>query len=188
MAVIPLPSNPLYQRWLQVGGSLTAQLRRHGEVRIVVLREGAQALGLDERLDLGIRCGYVREVVILVNGVPAVWARSATSLAAIQGAWRALVNLGNRPLAELLFEDSAIARSPLQPHHLVRHGPDTQQVRQAWTRLLQAPMPAFVPTWARSSVFLHHGQRLRVYEAFAPWILQKPLGFKPRLRSVHSGR
>lgn len=152
---------------------MTAHLRRHGEVCIVVLREGPQGLWAQEVQDLGIAHGYVREVAILVNGIPAVWARSATSACAVKGAWRALANLGNRPLAELLFEDSAIARSPLRAHRIPRHGAVETHVHRAWTRGPKMDASTFVPVWARSSVFTHRGQALRVYEAFAPWFLQR---------------
>lgn len=167
------PGIPRTRAWLQVGGSLTAQLRRHGVVRIVVLREGHQALWAQERRDLRLPGAYVREVAILVNGRTAVWARSATSAQAVKGPWRALASLGSRPLAELLFHDRSIARSPLRAERVHRHSPDQRHMHRG---LLRAPesVQAFRPTWGRSSVFQRQGQALRVYEAFAPWVLELP--------------
>lgn len=156
------PVQPRLHAWLQADGSLTARLRQHGVVQVVVVRQGTQALWPQEQQDLGCRSGHVREVVLLVDGMPAVWARSATPHAALQGPWKALANLGNRPLAELLFQGRRVQRSPLQSIPLVRHGLMDSRLHKAWTGPL--------PRWARSSVFWHQGQPLRVMEAFAPWL------------------
>jgi chorismate--pyruvate lyase len=134
-------------------------------VEVQVQREGNQRLWPMEQRDLGCRSGYVREVVLLLDGVPVVWARSSTSHAALKGPWKAMARLGNRPLAELLFQGQGVRRAPLQSHRLARHGPADTRVRNQWERL--AP-DATTPRWARSSVFWHRGQALRVLEAFAP--------------------
>jgi chorismate--pyruvate lyase len=122
-------------------------------------------------MDLQARCGYVREVILLVDGKAAVWARSATLRHAVQGPWRALANLGSRPLAELLFQGRSISRSPLRSHHTARHGPAAIHIRNSLGNHLRPAQSSFSPRWARSSVFGHQGQPLRVYEAFAPWLL-----------------
>ena len=166
----PLPPNTNLRAWLQAPSSLTARLRRHGTVEVIVLCQGSHALWLHERHDLQCVVGHVREVALLVNGVPAVWARSATSCTAIQGPWKALVSLGTRPLAELLFSNRLIRRDPLQPHHIQRHGPMECHLRGDWAGLHQTISDSYLPRWARSSVFWHGNQPLRVMEAFAPWI------------------
>jgi chorismate lyase len=161
--------DPALHRWLQAKGSLTARLRCFGEVRVLLLRQGPGALWPLERADLHQRCGYVREVVLLVNGRPAVWARSATSLAAITGPWRAMQGLGTRPLAELLFAKRQVRRAPLQLHHLPRHGLMHNHMRRQWQAMAPAAAAEW-PHWARSSVFWHQGHALRVMEAFSPWV------------------
>jgi chorismate--pyruvate lyase len=166
-------SVPRPRAWLQVGGSLTAQLHRHGAVRVMVLREGRQPLWRQERRDLGWATGHVREVLILVNARPAVWARSVTSTQAVKGPWRALASLGSRPLAELLFHDRSISRSALRCEPVLRSTPDAGHIRRAMA-LLPPDLTSFQPRWARSSVFSHHGLPLRVYESFAPWVLALP--------------
>ena len=172
------PADPALRAWLQAPGSLTARLRRFGPVEVLVQQQGASALWPLERADLQQPCGYVREVVLLLGGRPAVWARSATSLAAIQGPWRALHGLGTRPLAELLFAQRPVQRAPLRHFALTRSGPMHQHVRRQW-QALGAPAdlagqgavpPAPLPHWARSSVFWHKGHGLRVMEAFSPWV------------------
>ena len=81
-----------------------------------------------------------------------------------------MTNLGTRPLAELLFQDRAVLRSPLQAHALARHGEVERQMRDAWAQFQASPTENPMPRWGRSSVFWRHGQPLRVFEAFAPWV------------------
>ncbi|MES2091479.1 MAG: chorismate lyase [Pseudomonadota bacterium] len=156
--------------WLRAPGSLTARLRAHGLVEIQVQHQGSQALWAPEQHDLHCLSGHVREVVLLLDGMPVVWARSATSHRALKGPWKALTGLGNRPLAELLFLGRHVCREPLQTHHVPRHGRIEQRLHAAWQQLHPDQPDAATPRWARSSVFWRDGQPLRVMEAFAPWI------------------
>lgn len=158
----PHPADPALHAWLTAPGSLTARLRAHGQVEVQVQRQGSQRLWPLERRDLACRSGHVREVVLVLDGVPVVWARSATSHRALQGAWKALTGLGTRPLAELLFQRRHVCREPLRIQRLDRHGLAEHRLRA---------IPALArPLWARSSVFWHRGQALRVMESFAPWV------------------
>jgi chorismate--pyruvate lyase len=157
-------------RWLQADGSLTSRLRAHGHVAVLVLQQGPRGLWAPERADLQVSSGYVREVVLLLNGRPAVWARSATTHRAIQGPWCAMRGLGSRPLAELLFSERHVERDPLQAHHLVRGGLQANHIQRQWKALEQQCADAAMPRWARSSVFRRHGHPLRVMEAFSPWV------------------
>ncbi len=158
----PHPPSASLHAWLTAPGSLTARLRAHGVVEVRVQRQGSQRLWPEERRDLACRSGHVREVVLLLDGVPVVWARSATSNRALHGPWKALTGLGARPLAELLFQRSHVCREPLRIQQLARHGRAEARLRAAW--------PGPLPRWARSSVFWQHGQPLRVMESFAPWV------------------
>lgn len=170
------PADPILCAWLQAEGSLTARLRRFGHVEVRLQAQAAMALWPLEQADLQQKCGYVREVVLLLDGRPAVWARSATSQTAVQGPWRALQGLGTRPLAELLFTKRPVQRAPLQLHHLQKHGPMQSHMRRQWLQLAAGAQSAELPHWARSSVFWHKGHGLRVMEAFAPWIGSLPTG------------
>jgi chorismate--pyruvate lyase len=161
--------------WLQAEGSLTARLRRHGAVQVVLLFQGTQRLGPEEAIDLKCRVGYVREVVITVNRVPAVWARSITSCMAVQGPWQSLKTLGNRPLAELLFSDRYVSRGRLHSHRIARHGLMECSLRDSWIKVRSQNAPNSPPRWARSSVFFRKGKSLRVLEAFAPWVFNLEL-------------
>ena len=165
-----LPSDPGLRWWLQADGSLTSRLRAHGTVEVQVQQQGPCALWAPEQADLQVLCGYVREVVLLLNGRPAVWARSSTTHRAIQGPWRAMRGLGSRPLAELLFAERHVEREPLQAHHLVRCSLPVRHIQCQWQALAQPTADAALPRWARSSVFWRQGHPLRVMEAFSPWV------------------
>jgi chorismate--pyruvate lyase len=160
----PRPISPRLQAWLTAPGSLTARLRAHGVVEVKVQRQGSQRLWPQERRALACRSGHVREVVLLLDGVPVVWARSATSHQGLHGAWKALTGLGTRPLAELLFQRRHVCREPLLIHRLAGHGRADCRLRKTWSQAH--------PHWARSSVFWHRGQALQVMESFAPWVVQ----------------
>ncbi len=168
----PMASDPRLGLWLQAEGSLTSRLRRHGRVEVQVQQQGAMALWAPEQADLQQLCGYVREVVLLLDGRPAVWARSATTLQAIKGPWRAMKGLGTRPLAELLFAARHVEREPLQALHLPKTGAMQRHLGQQWLQLPQQRAQTGIPHWARSSVFWHNGHPLRVMEAFSPWVLR----------------
>jgi chorismate--pyruvate lyase len=165
-----LPSDPHLRLWLQADGSLTSRLRAHGVVQVQVQQQGVMPLWQQEQTDLQAPSGYVREVVLLLNDTPVVWARSATPLPAIQGAWRAMRGLGSRPLAELLFAGRQVEREPLQARHLCRCGLQANHIQRQWQALEPQTVDAATPRWARSSVFWRHGQPLRVMEAFSPWV------------------
>ncbi len=166
------PSAPALRRWLRAEQSLTARLRRHGPVQVQVLRQGHLPLRRAEQRDLQARSGYVREVILHLQGRPAVWARSATTARAVQGPWKALRGLGARPLAELLFAGAPLRRAPLQAARAPRQGALDRAIQRQWQHRAAAPQPAALPRWARSSVFWRHGAALRVMEVFAPWVAQ----------------
>jgi len=158
------------QPWLRAPGSLTARLRQHGPVSVAVLFQGHARLWPQERQALRSVTGHVREVVLRVDGCPAVWARSCTPLRAVKGPWRAIKGLGTRPLAELLFAQRQVRREPLLAERLPRHGPAWTHLARQWARLPEAGDAAGAPCWSRRSVFRHRGHPLQVLEAFAAWV------------------
>jgi chorismate--pyruvate lyase len=169
-STLAFPSDPHLRLWLQAEGSLTSRLRAHGTVRVQVQHQGVMPLWQQEQRDLRAPGGYVREVVLLLNEKPVVWARSATPLQAIAGPWRAMRGLGARPLAELLFAGRQVARAPLLAQHLPRCGLQSHHIQGQWQALESQHADAALPRWARSSVFWRQGQPLRVMEAFSPWV------------------
>lgn len=163
------------RRWLQAPGSLSARLAATGEVfSVQVLAQGRQALSADETRALGRgakRVGYVREVLLRVDGQAMVFARSVTGHSDSVGAWRAVRGLGTRPLADVLFRRSGISRQPLAFTQLKRHSPLQRQVSKAWQTATGASIGgAALP--ARRSVFTRHGAALLVMEVFAATVHQ----------------
>jgi len=69
----------------------------------------------DEYALLGMTPGnraYVREVMLLCNGVPVVFAHSVLPPAGLRGGWSGITRLGSRSLGEALFSDHASSASP----------------------------------------------------------------------------
>lgn len=170
------PILSLSQRhWLFRPGALTAGLRQVGHVRLRVLAEYADGAPADEARAMRIAPGapvWVREVLMSVDGIDSVPARSLTPLRASHGAWQGMRRLLTRPLADMLYHDSTVVRSPFA------------------CRLLASPVPFYATAagvlirngrerdaqrvWARRSVFWRQGQPLLVAECFLPdfWTLQ----------------
>jgi chorismate lyase len=151
--------------WLTRGGSLTAHLRKLGDVKVRVTREAVDCAWPDEcaALRVGRRTRvWVREVVLEVDGVPVVAAHSIAPLAASRSVWQAMRRLSTRPLAELLYADSTVARSVLVSTRLApRHPLAVLARRQIDGRAPHALL-------ARRSVFVRHGAPLMVTECMLP--------------------
>jgi chorismate--pyruvate lyase len=155
--------------WLRDHGSLTLRIQqRCNAFRVRNVYDGlAQALP-DERALLGVaprRRVYTREVFLLADEQPVVFAHSVVAAHHLRGAWQALQHLGSRSLGSLLFSHPLVQRKPLHyraltPHHaLYRHA----------TSVLATP-PGML--WARRSLFMLHGAPLLVSEVFLPHILE----------------
>ncbi|RDU96523.1 chorismate--pyruvate lyase family protein [Trinickia dinghuensis] len=153
------------QDWLTRGGSLTAHLRALGDVRVRVTREAVDCAWPDECAALRVAPRmrvWVREVVLEVDGVPFVAAHSIAPLAASRSVWQAMRRLKTRPLAELLYADSTVARSVLVSTRL---GP-----RHPLAVLARRQIAGHAPhaLLARRSVFVRHGAPLMVTECMLP--------------------
>jgi chorismate lyase len=162
----PLPTFTADQKdWLTRGGSLTAHLRELGDVTVDVIREAVGQPWPDEAaaLDITPRTPvWIREVVLRVNRVPFVAAHSIVPLDVSSGVWQAMRRLRTRPLAELLYSDSSVWRSPLTSRRIDARDPLYRLAAR------QTPLEkphAFV---ARRSVFVRLGAPLMVTECFLP--------------------
>jgi len=168
-----LPANPKLRRWLSAPGSLSQRLRDTGQrFEVRLLSQGTRAALPGEAASVGARRVHAREVLLLVDDQPLVYARSVTAAINVTSAWRSLRALGSRPLAELLFSQRWVHRSPLQALRMAPHS--------VWLRHLQKHCAPHAPTlasrrviWARYSVFIKGGRSLRVLEAFAPEIVRR---------------
>ena len=144
-------------------GSLSERLRAHGgELRVLRLRQGLQAGPVGGQ--------WAREVLLLLDGLPVVWARSVLPAQALRGPWRALRGFGTRPLGDWLFQRADIRRGPLE---LRRLGGADPAVRAAARALARAGLPGLpagpaMPLWARRSAFVRRGCALWLTELFLP--------------------
>lgn len=108
---------------------------------------------------------YTREVFLLANERPVVFAHSVVAPQHLRGAWQTLQHQGNRPLGALLFAHPLVRRASLHYRTLKANHP---LYRRA-TLNLNTPPPKL---WARRSLFILHGAPLLVTEVFLPEILQ----------------
>lgn len=165
------------RRWLGAGGSLSARLAGAGQkFSVQVLAQGRQRLYPEEARTLGLpasRPGYVREVVLRVDDVAVVFARSVTAHAPSLGPWRSIRGLGTRPLADVLFKRAgSLARTPLEFARLPPANPVRRHAARAWKQATgEAVAARALP--ARRSVFTRRAAPLLVMEVFAagrePW-------------------
>ncbi|MFC0397526.1 chorismate--pyruvate lyase family protein [Paraburkholderia rhizosphaerae] len=167
--VAPLPGFTSDQKdWLTRGGSLTAHLRTLGAVAVRVTREAVTVPWADEdrALDIAPRAPvWVREVVLSVDGTPFVAAHSVAPVAASAGVWQAIRRLRTRPLAELLYSDSSVARSSLVSRRLTARHPLFRLAAREIDRCNEGNPHTLV---ARRSVFERHGAPLMVTECMLP--------------------
>jgi chorismate--pyruvate lyase len=163
---------PQLRPWLIDPGSLTARIRRRCAIFAVsVLEQRLAAPHADEAALLGLRRGELawrREVLLLADGVPVVFARSILPRRNVRGAWHLFRSIGTRPLGAALFADPCVERQPLSCARLDR--------RDARYRRVLAAAPAGLPPmlWARRSLFRLRGRALLVSEVFLPAILDLP--------------
>lgn len=171
--------------WLGARGSLSARLAGAGQsFDVQVLRQGRQRMRADEARALGrARVGpaYVREVLLRVDDVPVVFARSVTWHANSNGPWRSLRGLGTRPLADVLFQRLGLKRMPLEFARFKPVSRWQRDVAQAWRLASGSPVTdSALP--ARRSVFTRYGAPLLVMEVFAaahaPWYWPSRRGCK----------
>ncbi|MBI1904823.1 MAG: chorismate lyase [Rhodocyclales bacterium] len=155
--------------WLTDPDSLTARIRvRCGAFSVAVVRQAPGRAMRDETTLLGLRTHervWVREVLLVADGVPVVFARSVVSRRHVRGAWYLFHGVGSRPLGAALFADPRIARLPLAAACL-----DARDAR--YHRAIEVTGLPSAPRclWARRSVFRLRGRPLLVTEVFLPAI------------------
>jgi chorismate--pyruvate lyase len=153
--------------WLSDRGSLTLRLKaRSASFRVVPLATGLARPNPDEYALLGMAPGsraYVREVLLLCNEVPVVFAHSVLPHASLRGGWSGITRLGSRSLGEALFSNHRIQRQPLAYRHVRRGHPLFRAVARQQVLAVHS-------LWARRSVFCLNGHPLLVTEVFLPAI------------------
>lgn len=154
--------------WLRDRGSLTQRIRlRCRQFAVQGVRDGLARIAYDEAALLGVaprQLAWSREVFLMADGRPVVFAHSALAREQLHGVWSALGTLGNRPLGGYLFAHPLVQRKPLHYRALARAHP--LYLRAA--AVLQDPPDRL---WARRSLFYLEDSPLLVTEVFLPGIL-----------------
>ena len=159
--------------WLTDVESLTARIRaRCGHFSVRIVRQRLAGAYHDEAALLPLRSGerlWVREVLLIADGIPVVFGRSLLPRRGQRGVWRLFHQMGNRPLGEDLFDNPAIRRQKLTSTCLDRRDARYHCARAA------AGLP-HIPNrlWARRSIFLLRESPLMISEVFLPAIFDLP--------------
>ncbi len=167
-----------FRHYLIDKGSLTRRLQLESQQFYVKPVRLMQAKALQDEATLLClkqqQHALLREVLLVCDGVPVVFAHSVLPKLSMRGEWRGLGHLGNKPLGATLFANPKVKRTPLTYKKLsFKH--------RLYKRIVQ--QSAFLPSfsknqslWARRSIFslntsgLGHA-RILVTEIFLPAIL-----------------
>ena len=157
-----------WRKWLLDPGSLTQRLvnASQGNFRVEVIRQGWYHPTRSEAKALGMRprqLAIIREVQLIGNGQPWVFARSVIPATTLTGKQRELNFIGSRSLGTILFRDPTMRRGPLQISRLKLRDGDA--------------------AWARRSLFYLSEKPLLVSEVFLPALLEAP-ALKAQNRSL----
>ncbi|MEI2743052.1 MAG: chorismate lyase [Candidatus Competibacter sp.] len=167
--------------WLLDAGSLTQRLRQacSGRFRVRVLDQRWARPSRDEARVLRLRWdarAWTREVQLLCDDRPWVFARTVIPIATLRGRGRRLTVLGTRPLGAVLFADPGVRRGPVE---IARIASGQRLHQRAFAGLTEPPDAI----WGRRSVFRIDGDPLLVSEIFLPALplsLSRPCLDRPR--------
>jgi len=151
--------------WLLDPASLTLRLQQlcHGEFRVRVLSQEWGTPRIDEARALGVvngRRAIIRQVQLLCNQCPWIFARTVIPASSLQGSLQRLARLGSRPLGAVLFADPGMRRGIVE---LACIQPGQALFAEA-ARQMKPP----AEIWGRRSVFTVSGKSLLVSEIFLP--------------------
>ncbi|MCU7906077.1 MAG: chorismate lyase [Candidatus Thiodiazotropha sp. (ex Epidulcina cf. delphinae)] len=158
------------QLWLRDTGSLTRRVIQacdKGTFRVRLLHQGWGTPLNSERRILNMRRGVVamvRDVELLCNENPWVFARTLIPVTSLRGSARRLMQLGEKPLGAVLFSDPKVSRGSTQIAQLL---PGHPLFSAACNHLDVTP----ASLWGRRTLFYVANDRpLLVNEIFLPGI------------------
>jgi chorismate--pyruvate lyase len=159
-----------YNVWLIDIGSLTARLqRRYAKFSVQAMAINYAKPTQEEAAILhlpGYNTALIREVMLLGENQPVVFAHSVLPRQSLRGPWNMLGRLGDKPLGAILFANPKVKRTPLSykklssNHTLYKHA--TQHLTQK---------PSYL--WGRRSIFSFNCANIMVTEIFLPQLLEK---------------
>ncbi len=146
--------------WLLDRGSLTERLLKasHGHFRVELIEQSWRVPTVDEAALLEMKPrqkALIREVLLICNDEPWVYARSIIPFNSLQGSLRFLRKLKNSALGALLFKDPNLMRSHFEVTNI-----------QLPNSLI--PVDGTSSVFGRRSLFHLHKQPLSVAEIFLP--------------------
>lgn len=152
--------------WLLDSASLTLRLQRlcPGRFRVRVLSQQWGLAAPDEAQRLGMRgrgLAVIRQVQLLCDDRPWVYARTVIPATSLRGRLRRLAHLGSRPLGGMLFSDPGMHRGAVELACIGKH----EHLYTSATRTLRK-RPKNV--WGRRAVFRLSSHPLLVSEVFLP--------------------
>lgn len=152
--------------WLLDTASLTRRLQVAcpGGFSVKLLHQGWGRPRHDEIDALGMRASeraIIREVQLLCNGTPWVYARTIIPVSTLTGRQRQLRRLGTKPLGAVLFADPTMRRSQVQ---VARISKGMKLYADASRGLRSKP----ADIWGRRSLFHVDNKPLLVAEIFLP--------------------
>ena len=160
--------------WLKDEGSLTRAMIQAcngcgGRFSVQVQQQGWGGAAPSERRILGMShglTGLLREVELLCDGQPWVFARTLIPATSLKGGARRLAHLGNKPLGAVLFADPNTVRLAVEVARITpRHG----LFHAACSHMPEQPDEV----WGRRTLFAFAGQKLLVNEIFLPTIAER---------------
>ena len=150
--------------WLLDTGSLTARLKKHSrQFRVKLLGQTIEACHPDEACQ-DIQANeqvLVREVVLLCDEIPQVFARSLIPLRSLTGKASELANLGEQSLGQVLFNDPKLQRKAIEVAAFTQESTVFELARQY-------QLQGENTLWGRRSVFMLDDKPLMVAEVFLP--------------------
>ena len=151
-----------YRSWLLDSGSLTQRLKsmcsKHFRVKVLRHDWGIPSSSEQEFLQCHNEMASIREVLLLVDDYPAVFARSVLPASSLTGSNRELLNLGERPLGEFLFNQPSLKRGQIEIEEL-----PAKQFNPYLDHHYQDER-----AWGRRSQFYLNDKSISVCEVFLP--------------------
>jgi chorismate--pyruvate lyase len=148
--------------WLFDIASLTKRLSKQcNQFDVYVISQDQYQLSQQERDLFSTHDITCREVLLLCDGVPQVYARTLIPKETLEHANEQLKSLGNTSLGEILFSDHSMRRSTIEVCNINEHS-------ALHTMSQQLSLPLSTQIWGRRSMFYLQDYPLSVAEFFLP--------------------
>lgn len=165
-----LLESPL-KSWLLDTQSLTARLKAcSNHFHVQVIGEQEQICSVEDSSAL-IAVGtpiLVREVLLVCDNVPQVFARSILPISSLTGSEQALAHLGDQPLGQVLFNNPSLKRQGLEVSSFSNGNSVVKLAKSLASQMARTKSHWTKPLWGRRSIFMVNDKPLMVTEVFLP--------------------